>query len=321
MVARRCVAAAALTLVALSATAAQPALVRLERVQGLERNQLLDAGLPLVAEMNECFLALGDPASMTAQAVAVGVPVTVIDRDVDGYSFAQIGLRSGTPASSVAACGRVVWSEETWLLVKAERLEPQQCTGQGWFFRPLALSGLGRTEPPPAGYGAGQRLVAKPMVQDMVDSLTEERILGHWEDIVNVASTRLSESTGCQTAAESVYALFQALDLNPQYQDHTAGHAPNVIGTITARPPRRTSTSPSAIWTTYPGRDPRRAPTTTPAAPRWSPPWRTSCPATSSPTRSSSWSLPERSTASTAASTTPTTTRPATASRRCSTAT
>ncbi len=59
--------------------------------------------------------------------------------------------------------------------------------------------------------------------------------LAHWQTIVQSASTRYSTSTGCQTAADDVFALFDAFGLEPEFQDHTSGHAPNIIGTIPGR--------------------------------------------------------------------------------------
>jgi len=242
MVTRSVASLVVLACVASLAAASQPALVRLERTPGLERNALLDAGLPVVEEMEECFLAIGDPDLVLRQAAVAGIPAAVVDDRADGGEYALIGLLSGTPRESVATCGETVWGEANWVVVKASSLDDGRCASPGWLYRPLGRRVLGRTVPPPAEYTGELQLTPKPMVQDMVDAMTGDRVQEHWERIVNVASTRYSTSAGCTTAAQMVYNLFQSYGLNPQNQSHTGGHAPNVIGTIPG------STTPGNVY-------------------------------------------------------------------------
>ncbi len=70
------------------------------------------------------------------------------------------------------------------------------------------------------------------LVVEMLTQVDESLAMTHWQGIIAMASTRYSTSSGCQTAAEDVHALFDAYGLNPTYEDHTSGHAPSVIGTI-----------------------------------------------------------------------------------------
>jgi Zn-dependent M28 family amino/carboxypeptidase len=66
----------------------------------------------------------------------------------------------------------------------------------------------------------------------MVDRLTDATVAGSLEELVGWASTRYSESPGCQEAAEAAYAAFSAAGLPVQLQDYSNRYAPNVIAEL-----------------------------------------------------------------------------------------
>ena len=60
-------------------SAGEQTLVRIERPPGVERNDLLADGVPLVAELSHAFLAYGDPAAVTGALAERGLASVVLD--------------------------------------------------------------------------------------------------------------------------------------------------------------------------------------------------------------------------------------------------
>jgi|GEM_PF-1195781 len=216
-----------------------PALLRLERRAPSDRAFLIEQGITLVLEREGYFLALGDGDVVREKLTALGRDSVVVEADTEGWTYFVLGLRPGAVVGDVACCGAPVFADEGWVLVRSAGQLSDECAGSpNWFVRRLSLQGISPPAPPPEKYASWNEegptgIDPHPVVQTIVDSLSDTMIQANWSDIVNVASTRFSRSTGCQTAAEAVFARFQALGLNPVYQYHTTGHAPNVIGTIT----------------------------------------------------------------------------------------
>jgi hypothetical protein len=221
------------------AHAGGPALVRVDRRGSEDREGLIAAGVPIVMEREDLFLALGDSPQLWQQLGALGRTGVVVDADTSGFTYFAAGLRAGTGAAELVACGEVVLAESEWALFRTTGDLSASCEDSSkWFLRKLPMRPLRPSEVLPEPYASWQRgdmplLDAHPVVQLIVDSLTPATIQATWEEIVNVATTRASTSAGCVTATDHVYGEFQALGLNPVKQNHTSGHAPNVIGTIT----------------------------------------------------------------------------------------
>jgi hypothetical protein len=221
------------------AQAAGPALVRIDRGGPGDRETLIAAGVPLVMEREDLFLALGDATAIRQQVQTHGRTAVVVDPDTMGFSYYAVGLRAGATADQLAACGEVVLAESEWALLRTAGEMAESCADSSrWFLRRLPMRPLRPSEALPEPYASWQRgdmplLDAHPVVQTIVDSLTPAAIQATWEEIVNVATTRASTSAGCVSATDHVYGEFQALGLSPVRQNHTSGHAPNVIGTIT----------------------------------------------------------------------------------------
>ena len=233
-----CLAGIVLTTATGIADAASPdALVWIARGE-LGRNAALDAGLPLVAETEDGFLALGEPAGMADAARRLGTTSVAVGTVTDGVEYGLASLRpGGTEANLVAACGEILWRGDGWLLLASGHLDLPQCRdATGWMVQPLTLKPLLPFREPPTEYrGLADKttdLTPDPLVQEMVDRMDDATAFGHWQGIVGLASTRYSTSQGCDDAAAAVYTLFDTLGLDPVYQNHTGGHAPNVIGTI-----------------------------------------------------------------------------------------
>jgi len=227
-------------LLASLAQADGPALLRVERKVAADRDSLIAAGVPLVLEHESLFLALGDAPAIRQRLEALGKAGVVVDPDTTGSTYYVAGLRSGaTPGDLAATCGELLLVEDGWVLLRATGEPAAACfESTGWFLRKLSMEPLRPTVPLPEPYASWQRgemplLDPHPVVQTIVDDLTPATIQANWEGMVNATTTRYSKSAGCVTATDNVFATFQALGLSPVRQNHTSGHAPNVIGTIT----------------------------------------------------------------------------------------
>jgi hypothetical protein len=221
------------------ANADGPALVRVDRGGPGDREALIKAGVPLVLEREDLFLALGDAPAISKQLQALGRTSVVVDPDTSGFTYYAVGLRSGAATADLTACGEPVLVGDDWALLRAAGELNGPCEESShWFLRKLPMRPLRVSEALPEPYASWQRgemplLDPHPVVQTIVDSLAPATIQGNWEGMVNATTTRYSKSAGCVTATDNVFATFQTLGLSPVRQNHTSGHAPNVIGTIT----------------------------------------------------------------------------------------
>ena len=220
------------------AQAAGPALVRVDRKGPDDRETLIAAGVPVVMEREDLFLALGDPPLIRQQLGALGRSGVVVDANTEGFTYFAAGLRAGTGTAELVACGEPVLVENDWLLFRTRGELSGPCEESSrWFLRKLPMRPLRPSEALPEPYASWQRgemplIDVHPVVQTIVDDLAPGTIQANWEEIVNVAATRYSRAAGCVTATDLVFNRFQALGLSPVRQSHTSGHAPNVIGTI-----------------------------------------------------------------------------------------
>ena len=220
------------------AQAAGPALVRVDRKGPDDRETLIAAGVPVVMEREDLFLALGDPPLIRQQLGALGRSGVVVDANTEGFTYFAAGLRAGIGTAELVACGEPVLVENDWLLFRTRGELSGPCEESSrWFLRKLPMRPLRPSEALPEPYASWQRgemplIDVHPVVQTIVDDLAPGTIQANWEEIVNVAATRYSRAAGCVTATDLVFNRFQALGLSPVRQNHTSGHAPNVIGTI-----------------------------------------------------------------------------------------
>jgi len=227
------------TLAAASSFAATPTLVRIERIGDADRNALLSAGAPLIAEMSRCFLALGDTDRSSRAAAALGLEARVLDEAPAGAGYAVAGLRPGWTAESLAACGDVLWREENWVILRVGDFDSPACAGSPTLMlRRLPTRVLSPSLPPPARFapwaeGVRRQLETDPLVQEMVDGLTQAAVLSTWYGIINSATTRYSTHDGCDLAAAWVASRFEDLGLETEQVVWDSANAPNVIGTLT----------------------------------------------------------------------------------------
>lgn len=237
---RRSRASAALAAATLAATlaAADQALVRIERGGERDRNALLAAGAPLVAEMSGCFLAVGDGGDCERAAAAVGLEAVTLDLAPAGARYAVAGLRPGPAEAALGACGEVVWREANWVILRLADHEAPECwASPQLMLRLLPGRPLSPSQPPPERFvspedGDRRQLEPDPLVQEMVSGLTEAEVVATWDALIGSASTRYSQSAGCGTAAAWVADRFSSHGLAAEQVAWSPGHAPNVVGTL-----------------------------------------------------------------------------------------
>ncbi|TFG40248.1 MAG: M28 family peptidase [Candidatus Aminicenantes bacterium] len=222
------------------ATAGDNSLLRIERSSPADRNALIEAGVTLVTEIDDAFLAVGSADDVQSAAASRSLSMTVIDAAADSAGFALAGLRPGFTATALLVCGEVVAAGDDWRLVKgADFTTPECLESPGWFLRVLDMKPLATARPAPSEYAGlidgKTRLIPNPLVQEMVDSVDTPFALAHWSALSQSPtwSTRHSQSQGCLDATAYVHGLFSSLGLETSYQHHTGGYADNVIGTIT----------------------------------------------------------------------------------------
>jgi hypothetical protein len=242
LISSRLIASIAIVLASASiAAATDMAFVQIDRSNDVDRNRLIQAGVPLVAELSDILLAFGEPAAIERSAVALGLSTAMLDASPDGYRHGLAGLFPGSSLSDLEACGEVVGTGDGWVLVRAVHFDESACAGSTrWFFRELDLEPLGLSQPPPDAFssfadGTPELLDPDPLVVDMVNQVDEPFAMWHWEGVVNSATTRHSESVGCQDAADRIYGLFDGWGLDPIYREHQPDHAQSVIGIIPGR--------------------------------------------------------------------------------------
>jgi hypothetical protein len=222
-----------------TATADDGSLIRIERSSPADRNALIEAGITLVAETDDAFLAVGDPTDVEAAAAVRSLAVTTIDRNPGAGRLAMVGLLAGWTENDLLVCGEVIAKGDDWRLIKGDGLETAECLGSpGWFLRVLDMKALAPTKPAPSEFeglvDGSTRFIPNPLVQEMVDGIDTSVAMAHWAAISEspMWSTRNSYTQGCIDSTAYVYDLFSSLGLDTEYQDYSGVYPDNVVGTL-----------------------------------------------------------------------------------------
>jgi hypothetical protein len=207
------------------------ALIRVGRTGPHDRAALLAAGVPLVKELGPFLLAYGPPGTVLPRLEAAGYAGRVLDRPAHGESYHLLGLREGADWPAGPRCGLPVWVEGGAAVVKTSgAVRPPCAAGSAVRWAPLSLEPLKPVrEAPPRSARAAE---AQPLVQAMVDGLTDAVMADALEEVVGWASTRYSFSSGCRDAVEAAAEAFGAAGLPVQFQEWSGKFPPNVIAEI-----------------------------------------------------------------------------------------
>lgn len=217
--------------------AAEPELLlRVERQTRQDLEHLLEAGLPVVHELNPCLLVEGS-AEHLALLEQMGYAATVLDSEPRSWDYRVVGLRPDSDLEAVESVGTIIHREENWVLL---RTAPGTELGPLWaartFVGPVGHEPLSAPRGPdhPRARGAeGTDGTADPLVQQIVDEVSDTQIMSYWQDLANNPPTgsRYSRGDGCVDAAAYCHDLYGSLGIPAEYQNWNVDHAPNVIGT------------------------------------------------------------------------------------------
>jgi len=214
--------------------AAEPvSLIRVERRGADDLSTLRAAGIPVVLETRPSLFVRGG-ASNLAILAARGYKAAVLDPDVGTSDYLIVGLRPDSNIEAVQAAGRVLLAEENWILIRVPA-----GTSHGPIEDARTFVGSVPTEPAaipkPAPSAPDSPLVVHPIVQKIVANVAEADIQAYWQALASnpPTGTRFSTTQGCRDASTYCFNTYAASKVPAQYQNWSAGNAPNVIGTLT----------------------------------------------------------------------------------------
>ncbi len=157
----------------------------------------------------------------------------IIDQSPENFEYYRIGLRDDSNIEKVKNFGKELFKEENWVLI---RIYPganlENLMDAKVFIGKIDQSGFKLPKEKLKEEVLNLNFSADPLVQKAVSSVSTADIDNFWNTLVTNSpyGTRYSTSTGCQNAATYCYNQLQSFGLQVQYQNHTSGHAPNVIG-------------------------------------------------------------------------------------------
>ncbi len=210
---------------------ADAALLRIDRQSGADRRTLLERGVPIIEELEGCFLALGAPGALLPVLAGSGFSARVLDRPAPGETYHLIGIRDGYSLPPGASCGQQVWAEDNLIIVKVAGAGPPPCAGDPavrWSpLRPEVLA------PPKSPSRAQSRAMAvHPLVRVMVDGFSDAQAGGALQEVVGWASSRHSFHPGCRAAAAAAAAAFAEAGLAVAVQEWSGSVAPNIVAEL-----------------------------------------------------------------------------------------
>lgn len=167
-------------------------LVRLERLEGGDRDTLLVAGVPVVAEMDRSLLAIGDGPAILEAAARHGASARVLAPAPADARFAIASVPFSDHGVGHDECGEAVWAEDDWVLLRLDGRAPEACRSPaGWWIRELRRSPVRPAAPPPAEAFDRKRrdpITPDPAITDMVSGLTDSLAAAHWSAVIGAAT-------------------------------------------------------------------------------------------------------------------------------------
>jgi hypothetical protein len=218
-----------------AALASPPAsLVWVERIGPDDVDNLLAAGLPVVAETAEgLFINDGRPHMPWLQEH--GYEYVELDIGAESREYALVGLRPDSDEDQVLSHGQLLLEQANWLLLGAIRGSSfaELRTGRV-FVSVLPREPMEPRRPSPSATASRQSRLPQPLVQKIVDTIDTADIDQYWQDVTSnpPTGTRYTTAQGCEDAADYCYGVYEALGLEVEYQDWSTSHAPNVIASL-----------------------------------------------------------------------------------------
>ncbi|MEJ5166333.1 MAG: M28 family peptidase, partial [Thermoanaerobaculia bacterium] len=157
----------------------------------------------------------------------------VLDQNPENFEYYRIGLREDSNIEIIKNIGKELYKEENWVLI---RIYPganlEELKEARVFAGKINLEGFKLPKEEKKEEKINLLFAPDPLVQKIVNSVSTTDIDNFWNQITTNSpyGTRYSTTQGCQNAANWCLNQFQSFGLQTQTQNHTSGHAPNVIG-------------------------------------------------------------------------------------------
>lgn len=216
------------------AAAAPDLLLRVERKTPHDLAELRRAGFAVVLETRFGLLIRGNEADAAALR-SRGFEPRRLEGSVSTGTFVLLGLRPDSDLEAIRSVGTTLFSEENLVFLRVDAgvsLEPLHDARA--FARRISLEPVDppRPESAPAAATDG---TPDPIVQKIVASVSNASIQAIWQDLAtnSPTGTRYSTTQGCRDAAAYCLAAYSSYGIPAAYQNWNAGHAPNVVATLT----------------------------------------------------------------------------------------
>ncbi len=206
-------------------------LTRCQRKEKEDLTYLLKNGYKVVDETTySLFLILNENEK---KVLDKEFQCETIDQSPENFEYYRIGLRDDSNIGKVKNFGRELYKEENWVLIRVyPGANLENLIDAKVFIGKIDQSGFKLPKDILKEEVLNLNFSADPLVLKAVNSVSTTDIYNFWDTLVanSPYGTRYSTSAGCQSAATYCYNQLQSFGLQTQYQNHTSGHAPNVIG-------------------------------------------------------------------------------------------
>ena len=218
-------------------------LMRVDRINADDLKVLLNAGVPVVMEMNDYLFIEGNRKHLE-WLNAHGYAAAVLHEDPGSSDYLVIGLRPDSDLDAIYTLGEVLDSDENWIMIRVDRettYEPlytarvfvTRMPHEAMLLPREADPRWAKKQPSASGDQSATFGPADPIVQKIVNQVSTADIDAYWQDLTTnpPTGTRYSSSQGCRDAAAYCKTEYESLKLPAAYQEYSGSYAPNVVGT------------------------------------------------------------------------------------------
>ena len=194
-------------------------------------SQLIEQKVPVIIEFSKHVIAMGEQEDLSEKFKLNNYNYKKLCHLSESSVLLKVMLRGGYMKEDAPFWGQEVHAEDGVILLLSNRtISPNAPVWPGWIIEEVKLEPF--TAPKYPVEEQRSVLTNDPLVEQMVGMALDSFILGHWEGVINLSSTRYSTASGCADASQGVFDWFESYGLNAEFQYHTTNHAPNIIGTL-----------------------------------------------------------------------------------------
>ncbi len=193
-----------------------PSLIVVPNAEPGLATRLQGRGVPVVRDMGR-YLIVAAPAREAALLEELGVPYRSVDPSIEGHTYYTIWVRNDRGEAALAALPgiEILYSDGIDALVRAAPADAEGAAAAGFeiarvFMRPI------RAVPEPDAFRAAKTLVADPLIQLMVDSVSVTRVTDDVQRLQDFR-TRYCRSDSCAAAANWIKGRFESFGIDSVY--------------------------------------------------------------------------------------------------------